>query len=200
MQIEKITSGKLNNNTFILSNDKDECILIDCSCDIDEIIKRTKDLKVLGVFLTHGHYDHFMSLEKVVNKFEVKCYISSLDYEKLFNPKMNYSIVFNKIHSVKLNENKFVLLESNKGEINVENFKIKYFSTPGHTNGSLCYGVNDEFLFTGDTLFARTCGRTDLISGNEEEMTKSLHFLSEKFLGKKFYPGHGANGVVENYE
>ena len=197
MKVEKIVSGKLNNNTYIVSNDLNECILIDCSCNLEEIIKRTKNLNVLGVFLTHGHYDHFVSLEKVLKHFKVNCYISSLDFEKLYSPKMNYSIVFNSIYSVKLQKENFILLPKREGNLKLGNFEISYYSTPGHTNGCLCFFVDNQFLFTGDTLFAKTCGRCDLITGNEEEMIKSLAFLKNKFLGVKTFPGHGSTGIVE---
>lgn len=195
IKIDKIVSGNLNNNTYILSKNK-ECIIIDCSCSLEQIKIKTKNLKVLGVLLTHGHYDHFVSLESVINYFNVNCYVSSLDLEKLFSPKMNYSIVLNKFYSVKLPQNKFTLLPHKKGKFKLGCFDISYYLTPGHTNGSLCFLI-DNFLFTGDTLFSGSYGRCDLITGNKTDMINSLKFLRNKFLGFTIYPGHDSEGTVE---
>ena len=195
MLVEKIVSGRLRNNTYIVSNDNDECILIDASCELQEIENRVKSKKVLGVFLTHGHYDHFVSLENILKKYNVKCFIYKTEIEKLKNPKANYSIVFSKIVSIRIENEKFELLEDNQN-IELSDFKIKIFLTKGHTDGSICIDVNNEALFTGDTLFKNSYGRTDLISGNEEEMQQSLNMLRANYLGKKFYPGHGESSFV----
>lgn len=197
MQINKITSGKLGNNTYFVTNNKKECLLIDCSCTLEQIIEQTKDYKILGVLLTHGHYDHFETLSKVIKNFNVKCYVSNLDYEKLNNPKSNYSIIFNTFYALNLPEENFELLDKNEDSFKLGSFNINYFLTPGHTNGSLCYLINNEALFTGDTLFAYSYGRTDLITGSEEDMANSLKFLTSKFVGSKIYPGHGKVGTIE---
>ena len=197
MQVEKIVSGKLRNNTYVVYNKNNECLLVDCSCSLEEIISRTKNAKVLGVLLTHGHYDQFCSLDQVLEHFKINCYVHNLDFEKLFNPKSNYSIVFNKIYSVKTPKENFVLLDNNNNSFKLGNFNIKFFQTPGHTNGSVCYLINDEFLFTGDTLFSNCCGRCDLITGNEQQMEESLKFLTKKFSNSKFYPGHGSLGELK---
>ena len=198
MQIDKIISGRIDNNTYILTNKNSECLIVDCSCSLEEILKRVKENKVVGVLLTHGHYDHFSELDNVIRHFNVKCYVSLLDAEKLFNPKMNYSIIFNKIYTSKLSlEEDFVLLNSNISGFKVGGFNVSYVLTPGHTNGGVCYLVDGNYLFTGDTLFADSCGRTDLLTGSEEDMQKSLNYLKDNFAGLKFYPGHGDNGTVK---
>ncbi|MBQ3047997.1 MAG: MBL fold metallo-hydrolase, partial [Clostridia bacterium] len=62
MQIEKIISGKLDNNTYILKNDKKQCLIIDAAANLEDIIQKVGDFAVEGVLLTHGHYDHFVNL------------------------------------------------------------------------------------------------------------------------------------------
>ena len=95
MQIQKIISGKIDNNTYILKNDANECLIIDASANLDEVKSIVGDSQVVGVLLTHGHYDHFVNLDKIVNEFQTKCYLSEFELEKLYSPKLNYSIVFN---------------------------------------------------------------------------------------------------------
>ena len=97
LQIKTLISGKLDNNTYILCNEQNEAILIDAAAELQDIIARTEDYKVLGVILTHGHYDHFVNLDKIVKHFDIKCYLTKPELEKLYNPKANYSIVFNEI-------------------------------------------------------------------------------------------------------
>lgn len=195
MKIKTLINGKLNNNTYILCNENDECILIDAAAELEDIIPRVENLKVLGVILTHGHYDHFVNLEKIVKHFDIPCYITEQEYEKLQNPKANYSIVFNTIKTCKLAKEHFIFLNQPEDEFKIGEFEVKTFLTKGHTDGSICIEVNKE-LFTGDTKFLWSCGRTDLITGSEEDMAESLKLLEKKYRGRTFYPGHGKTGVI----
>jgi glyoxylase-like metal-dependent hydrolase (beta-lactamase superfamily II) len=194
MKIKTLISGKLDNNTYILCNDQNEAILIDAAAELEDIIARTEDYKVLGVILTHGHYDHFVNLDKIVKHFDIKCFITQPELEKLYNPKANYSIVFNQIKTSRLTEDNFKILTEND-EFELGSFEIKTFVTTGHTNGSICIEI-EKTLFTGDTKFARTYGRTDLITGSEEEMQQTLDFLDKKYKGWEIYPGHGKPGKI----
>jgi len=198
MQIEKIISGKLDNNTYILKNDDNECLIIDAAANLEDVKQVVADNTVVGVLLTHGHYDHFVNLDSIVNNYQTKCYISELELEKLYSPKLNYSIVFNTFYSTKLDEEEsFVKLQDNDN-FTLGGFDIKAMLTPGHTNGSMCFLINDNHLFTGDTLFESSHGRTDLLTSDEEQMKDSLKFLKQNFSGFKFYAGHGEDGVVRN--
>ena len=196
MQIQKIISGKIDNNTYILKNDANECLIIDASANLDEVKSIVGDSQVVGVLLTHGHYDHFVNLDKIVNEFQTKCYLSEFELEKLYSPKLNYSIVFNTFYATKLQEENFEKL-FNEQQFNLGEFNIRAMLTPGHTNGCMCYLIDDKYLFTGDTLFENSHGRTDLVTSDEKEMKNSLKFLKENFAGFKFYAGHGEDGIVK---
>ena len=74
------------------------------------------------------------------------------------------------------------------------NFKI--IATPGHTNGSICYLLNDKYLFTGDTLFYHSFGRTDFPTGDYNELMKSLEFLSNLNYDYIVLPGHGESTSI----
>lgn len=195
MKLGKIISGKLDNNTYILKNEFNECLIIDAAASLEQIKNEVADGTVVGVLLTHGHYDHFVNLDNIINEYNIKCYLSEFEVEKLYSPKLNYSIVFNTFYSTKLEEENFEKLQD-KQEFSVGHFDIKAYLTPGHTNGCMCYLVNDEFLFTGDTLFENGYGRTDLLTGDSAQIKKSLEFLKNSFLGFKFYSGHGEDGKI----
>ncbi len=194
MKIDKIISGKLDNNTYILTKG-DDCIIIDASCKLDLILEKTSGKNVLGVFLTHGHYDHFEHLDEIIKHFNVKCFLSGADKAKLFNPKYNYSVIFGRLFSCSLGDECFVELKNNQ-DVNLGNFNVKCLLTKGHTDGSMCFFVNNQALFTGDTLFDDSFGRTDLLTGNEEDMKKSLKFLKTMFKNVPIYPGHGDEGAI----
>lgn len=194
MKIEKIISGKLDNNTYVVTNNN-SCIIIDASCSLQSIVEKTNGKNVLGVFLTHGHYDHFEHLDEIVKHFGIKCYVSSEDKEKLFNPKYNYSVILGKLFSSSLQDENIVQVKNNE-EVVLKDFKIKCLLTKGHTNGSMCFFVNNCALFTGDTMFDDSFGRTDLLTGSEEEMNKSIKFLRTMFKDAQIYPGHGDEGTI----
>lgn len=197
MNIDKIISGKLDNNTYVVSNNKNECIIIDASCSVSELKKYTENKKVLGLFLTHGHYDHFINLDNILAEYtDIKCYIFKTELEKLYSPKLNYSIVFNTFFASKLQEDRFEKLEDRQ-TIELSDFKIEVFLTKGHTDGCVCYLVNGECLFTGDTLFSGSYGRTDLLTGDYAQMQNSLSFIKKNFKGFTFYAGHGEDGIVK---
>lgn len=194
MKIKTYVSGKLNNNTYMVINDEDECILVDASANLEDILPRVEGCKVLAVFLTHGHYDHFVNLEKIMKHFNIKCFITATDLEKLYNPKYNYSPVFGVFKTCKEPRESFVAL-GDKEEFSLGSFNIKTFVTKGHTDGSMCIDI-DGVLFTGDTKFNHCCGRTDLLTGSEEDMQQSLEYIENNYKGHDFYPGHGKPNKV----
>lgn len=196
MKIQKIISGKLDNNTYIVSNSNDECFIVDASCTVEELKRYTDNKKVLAVLLTHGHYDHFVNLDNILTEYpDIKCYIFNTELEKLYSPKLNYSIVFNTFFSAKSQEDRFEKLQD-KQEFVLGDFNIKVFLTPGHTDGSVCYLINNQVLFTGDTLFSNAHGRTDLLTGDYAQMKQSLAFIKNNFKGMSFYAGHGEDDTV----
>ncbi len=194
MKIKSYVSGKLKNNTYMVINDDNECIIVDASAELQDIIPRIEDNKVLAVFLTHGHYDHFVNLEKILKHYNVKCYITGPELEKLYNPKYNYSPVFGLFKTCKEPRESFVIL-GEKEEFKLGKFNIKSFITKGHTDGSVCIDI-DGTLFTGDTKFNSTYGRTDLLTGSVDDMQNSLSLIEKNYKGHDFYPGHGRPGVV----
>lgn len=150
-------------HTFFLIIKK-EGILIDPgynkkNCLLDHIKKLEVNIK--AILITHGHYDHISALEDIVNAFpDVTCYINEDAEEEITNPRYNLMKDLNYLPA-----NTKLLFDEE--EIQLFDFIIKMFKTPGHTNGSCCYYLpNENILFSGDTLFYLGIGRIDLPSGS----------------------------------
>ncbi len=170
------TSGIFQINTCHLKiRDKD--FLIDPGFGISKYVDTEK---IYSVILTHGHYDHISGLKEI--KFD-KIYISSEDKPMLQNAELNYSVLFGKSFSISPEESVFDI------DSELEGFVV--LKTPGHTYGSRVIIYEDK-IFTGDTVFPTTIGRTDL-NGSKTLMNHSLKMLKEYFKNLPngtIYPGH----------
>jgi glyoxylase-like metal-dependent hydrolase (beta-lactamase superfamily II) len=93
MEIKKIFSEPCDNNTYVVSDNK-KAILIDASCDIEEVEKFLDGKKLVAIFVTHAHYDHVANLDNLVKKYNVKVYLTMEAFKKLNNPMENCSYVF----------------------------------------------------------------------------------------------------------
>lgn len=185
-------------NTFVLFNEKNEGVLIDPgynrgNCLIDHLNKINKDIK--AILITHGHIDHIFALEDVLKLYpNAKVYISEDEKDFLENPKLNLSseYVDEYFKTCTFVPNSLTLVNDND-IIRECGFEIKVIATPFHTRGSVCYFVESEkALFSGDTLFFSTVGRTDLPTGSSKTIQSSLKKLIELPDGVKVYPGHSA--------
>lgn len=146
---------------------------------------RKKGLKLEGILLTHGHFDHIMAVNELRDEFGVKVYASELEKETLEDADRNLSGRMN--YTTKAD----VSLKDGE-EFHVAGFLIKALSTPGHTVGGCCYYLASEnALFSGDTLFRGSVGRTDFPGGSASVLVRSIE---EKLMplpeNTKVYPGH----------
>lgn len=189
--------SRVGSNTYIVFNENDEGFLVDPGYSnnnavIDHIKKLNKDIK--GILLTHGHYDHIYALEEVCKLYpNAKVYISYNEIDFLSDPDLNLCLDA-EIGNTKLINYipKNLVKVAENDEIDIANFKIKVIETPFHTKGSVCYFIKDEkLLFTGDTLFYTTIGRSDLPTGSSRTIESSLAKLKALPDGIKVYPGHG---------
>lgn len=184
-------------NTFVIYNNNNEGILIDPgynkdNCLIDHLNKINKQIK--AILITHGHIDHTYALEDVLKLYpEAKVYISEDDKEFLTNPKLNLSYQSEDEYFKECSFLPKSLTLVNDNDIIEEcGIKIKVIATPFHTIGSVCYYVESEkALFSGDTLFFSTIGRTDFPTGSSKTVESSLKKIKTLPDGIKVYPGHG---------
>ena len=180
-------------NCYLVSS-KNEAILFDASVSPDQVKKELGTDKLLAVVLTHGHFDHMLRLSDITTVFQVPSFIHVGDRDFPSDGLRNAHILF-------------YGTDMDYGEVNetfedghlfhVGDEEIRVLNTPGHTIGS-CVFFTSAGLITGDTLFASGHGRTDLYSGDDRQMAKSLVRLSEYDGKQRIYPGHGALSTLSH--
>ncbi|MCQ2543003.1 MAG: MBL fold metallo-hydrolase [Lachnospiraceae bacterium] len=192
-----LTIGLLDNNTYFLHRDGEfDCIIIDPARDGDMFVTRLREkgLQIKGVLLTHAHFDHIIGVDGIEMLVKAPVYGGKKDAPLYADPELNQSFKINKEIRIKLDH------EVEEGDvIEIGSMKCKVLETPGHTAGSVCYYFEEEkLLFSGDTLFRETYGRTDFETGSEEDMRKSVKRLLELPEDVKVYPGHNDFTTIEH--
>ena len=194
MIIKTFVAGFLENNMYlVLDETSKKGVLIDATEDLPEIIQAAQGYDIEYILLTHGHFDHILGLNNLKKALNAKAVINKNDI--IISDNINeFTRLFNQPDSVPPTYEKFV----NDGEIlNIGNLKIKVITTPGHTEGSVCYLIDDK-LFSGDTLFRGSIGRTDLFGGNYQKIKDSVLNKLLKLDSKiKVYPGHGPETTID---
>ena len=183
-------------NTYVLTDPSKRCVVIDPS--VEEAIKyiQENNLKLVGVLLTHGHFDHIRKVDEIVELYHVPFYIHQKDEELLTNPKLNCSDRFSRKNLVVKAKPSFI----KEGDIlNLLDLPIKVIETPFHTLGSICYLLEQErVLFSGDSLFNQSVGRMDLPTSDSSLFFSSLAKLMSLDDNIIVYPGHGDETTIKN--
>ncbi len=197
MKINHYVVGQVQTNCYVVMNEENkECFIIDPGASAKQLAERIRkdELKPTAIILTHGHFDHAGAAEELAKEFDVKIYAQEAEKDTLQNPNKNVSCMVGESKSYPVD----VLLKDGQ-EIELAGFLIKAFHTPGHTEGGCCYYLKEEgVLFSGDTLFAQTVGRTDLPGGSMSQIVRSI---KEKLMilpdDTTIYPGHGDPTTIE---
>lgn len=194
MKLYHLVTGLLHVNTYILVNeDTKECVIIDCGERYKQL-KQALDsmgVKPVAVLLTHAHFDHSGCAKKLQDD-GAKIYISKIDAPKLLN-EQNLSSDFGRAFDYLTADHTFFDGE----EMEIIGIKFKAILTPGHTDGSATFIV-ENMLFTGDTLFLGCVGRTDFVTGNRDDMVKSVKKLFALSGDYSVYPGHDDFTTLEH--
>ena len=194
MKIEKIVEPYFGENMYILIDEETKkCAVVDPGGASDKILNyiRANALQLQYIILTHGHGDHIGAVNKIKSQTNVKVIAHNDEKELLNDNRKNLSYSMH-CGPQELNADVYV---NDKDKLELGNLKLSFIHTPGHTKGSMCIRVNDD-MFTGDTLFAGSIGRTDFYSGDYKQIEKSLKKLA-KFENKvKIHPGHGPSSTL----
>lgn len=187
INVEKFCDNFANANTYLVTSDK-IAIIVDPANDLRILKKYLNGKTVKAVFLTHGHYDHFKMLEDVINEYQIPCYLHKKAKMKLFDLVTSYAKDFGASWIPKISDDFFIMVNDND-LIKIDDLVIKVMYTPGHTDCSVCY-LLDDLMFSGDTLFKNSVGRTDLLTGSTLKQHLTIEKLKHLKTNYHIYPGH----------
>lgn len=190
IMIRSVTVSECYTNCYICMNkDTKEGFIVDPGDDELKISVNVSILEMItkAILLTHGHFDHIGAVNKLKERYNIPVIVGAKEKKVLTDSRMNLSSMFGE--SVKVNGDKF--LEDGEN-FQVAGFDIQYILTPGHTPGSGCFYIEEEqVLFSGDTLFQASRGRTDFPGGSESDIIKSIKNKLLVLPGEtEVYPGH----------
>ncbi len=184
MKVKKFALGPVLTNLYVVS-ENGRGFIVDAADKSDQVTDYIKEnnIDIDFILQTHSHFDHVLGLEYYKNLYDIEVY-ASIDAKDIANNK-NYNLAFDYPNlSVPIDK----YLED--GEV-FSNFNIKAIKTPGHSIDSMTYLVGD-YLFTGDTLFNLSIGRTDLPGGDYGTIMDSLNSYRSLSPDLEVYSGHGS--------
>lgn len=192
MRIKTCVLGPVSTNCYLIyDKDTKRAVIVDPADSGRYLLEqcRSLGLTVEAVLLTHGHFDHIMAVEDVRSALGCPVYIGAEEEMLLSEPMMNLSIGMGGC-SFSTKADKTV---KDGDELFLAGFSWKVIATPGHTAGSVSYYAEGEaVLFSGDTLFAESLGRTDLPTSSTAEIVRSIGKKLFELPGDVMvYPGHG---------
>ena len=191
MRIANLPSGALQANTYLAVDEKtNEGFIVDPGGYNKVLTKevRDNDVNIKYIILTHGHSDHICGVNEHKAEFPDAKIVAYKDEEAMLeNPNLNQSPGFGVPYSTKAD-----ILVSDGDELKVGDVTLKFIHTPGHTEGGMCIYVKEaKALFSGDTLFRQSIGRTDFPGGSYKEIMDSIR--KKLFLlpdDTNVFPGH----------
>ena len=175
-------------NSFIVASESGSAVLIDAPSDANYILREISDrgLTLKKILLTHGHFDHIGAVADLHDKTGCEVYIHELDLPKLTDDKGMLADYFYVQGLRKFSGAKTV---ADGDIIRQDELEFDVVHTPGHTSGSVCYIIGNV-MFSGDTLFARSIGRTDMPDGDMDALMASLKVIDGLGGDLRVLPGH----------
>ena len=196
LMLRKAVLGMVSTNVYFVRNtETGEMFIVDPAYGPDRIagMIRKMEGKLTAILLTHGHFDHILAVPELADMYHVPVYACRQEAALLKDPELNLSGQTGR--SVSLEADHY--LDDNE-EFTCAGFRIRMLHTPGHTEGSCCYYLEDEgILFSGDTLFCGSAGRTDFPGGSMAKIIDSLHRLVDSLPeNTAVYPGHDSATTI----
>lgn len=202
MNIKSFTFNTFEENTYILSDETRECVIIDPGCysnneqiTLSEFIS-SKSLMPVKLINTHCHIDHILGNKFVSNKWNLDLFINKLDIE-ILKGAPSIAKMYGFEHYKPSPAPKHFLQHGET--ICFGNTKLEILSTPGHAPGHIClYNEEADILIAGDLIFKGSVGRTDLPGGNHKTLMESIEFILKRLPEKtQVYCGHGPSTSLE---
>lgn len=185
MKIDSLTVGPIGTNCYILQEEQAKlCAVIDPGDEAERIEKAVESTGCTPVMilLTHGHFDHYTAVGELLKKWpELPVYICEKDVTD--QASGGYDLLFPRLTE----KNQRYYKDGDR--LTLGSLTISVLETPGHSRGSVCLVVEDV-IFSGDTLFYGSCGRTDFAGGSYQDILRSLKKLAQLPGQYRVYPGH----------
>lgn len=185
VNIEILPLGAYQTNCYIVWGEgSDDCIVIDPGYNAWQVLQSVEDLgkTVSAILLTHGHFDHVGAVRDMVAETDCPVYLHEQELsqpEQMTAGPLYYTHTYGEGDVLKL-----------------AGLSLRVLHTPGHTPGSVCL-LTEGVLFSGDTLFQSSIGRTDFPGGSFPQMQKSLRRLKEIPENLRVLPGHGDGTTLD---
>ncbi|MBR1779793.1 MAG: MBL fold metallo-hydrolase [Oscillospiraceae bacterium] len=192
MKLESLQVGLIGTNCYLIADESADnaAAVIDPGGNADMILAAAKraGMDIQIILLTHGHFDHVMGVPDLLKALPgIPVYIAEVDYPEARDGGA-FGYCMGPVDTIRFFD---------EGDtVTLGNLKIDVLRTPGHTRGSVTLRVED-CLFSGDTLFCGSCGRTDLPGGDFRAMQRSLKRLSDLPGDFRVYPGHDSSTTLE---
>ena len=203
MLINSFPAKAFGTNCWVIApGEGEECVIVDpgmpdLSLEVFEIVEKF-NLKPVATIITHGHLDHTFSVVPVCEGYSIPAYIHVEDRILLTHPEKALSPEFTAgLVGSSFSEPPQVRILRNDDQIELVGMTFRAIHAPGHTRGSLIFTLGEEFVITGDVLFAGSIGRTDLPSGSAKDMESTLRKKIWPLPdAMRVLPGHGAETTI----
>ncbi len=185
MEIRTFPVGSYQTNCYIVwGDDADSCVVIDPGYEPEYLLEQVRCLgkKLQAILLTHGHFDHVGGVKALAQQTGCRVYICKEDLA--LKPALTAGAIL------------YTDTYSEGDVLELAGLRFQVLHTPGHTPGSVCLVCGDT-IFSGDTLFAGTCGRTDLPGGDMLQILRSLARLAQLEGDYRVLPGHGEDSTLD---
>nr|WP_295284877.1 MBL fold metallo-hydrolase [uncultured Blautia sp.] len=196
LELQKCIVGSVSTNCYLLKNkETGEMLIIDPGDNAGKIEQKILEMqgKPIAILLTHGHFDHILAAEEIRKKYNVPIYADQKEEKTLQDARINLTAYQGNGYTLKAD----VYLTDLQVE-ELAGFSVQMIETPGHTVGSCCYYLKDEdVLFSGDTVFCGSVGRTDFPGSSSAAIVNSLHRLLDALPDEtEVYPGHDVSTTI----
>ena len=200
LQIKQFEVNPLQENTYVLSDETHECVIIDCGAftpeeqqDVIDYIK-SEGLTPVHLLCTHGHLDHNFGIDAMNKAFGLKLELHRGDERMVRELREQAESLFGMIINFTPQIEGFLAAND---EVSFGNHRLKVIATPGHTMGGVCYYCEEEhLLLSGDTLFRQSIGRTDFPGGSMFMIINSLRYICQLPDETRVLPGHGPETTI----